>query len=120
MKQGSVNSSPDAPQVYEVGLDGKPVPNSWSLRDVSEDHFSEKDSRHKLLSDFGVKRSGESSFDHTNIREEIAQAIRQCDEVSLAKAVDKARSLGEDLKWRHELDEAETLLYEMTLSDFHH
>ena len=73
-----------------------------------------------MLSDFGVKRSGEPSLDHTNIRDEIAKAIRLCDEVSLARAVDKARSLGEDLKWRHELDEAETLLYEMTLSDYHH
>ena len=67
-----------------------------------------------------MKRSGETSLDHSNLREEIAKAIRLCDEVSLGRAVDRARSLGSEFKWQHELDQAEALLYELTLSDQHH
>jgi hypothetical protein len=43
--------------------------------------------------------------------------MRLCDEVSLGRAVDEARGLGDNFRWQDELNHAEVVLYEMTCSE---
>ncbi len=57
-----------------------------------------------------------NSLDHTDLREKIADAVKNLDEVKLSANIDKARCLGNSFKWKDELDQAEILLYEITCS----
>ena len=54
-----------------------------------------------------------NSLDHSDLRFDIKQAIRDHDEVALSSAIDVARELGFDYEYQHELNKAESILYEM-------
>jgi len=47
----------------------------------------------------------------------LLEAIKECDEVVLSERVDQARCLGSEFRWQDELDNAESVLYEIACSD---
>ena len=56
-------------------------------------------------------------MNHSDLRRKLAEAIENCDEVALAKAIEKARDLGRDFEWQEELGEAESHLFMLACGD---
>lgn len=60
-----------------------------------------------------------NSLDHSDVRQNIKEAMRAHDEVALGTAIDVARELGQEYPFKYELDQAEGALYEMmNIPDF--
>jgi len=49
--------------------------------------------------------------DFYELRKEIQEALRRCDEVTLSALIEQARLAGERYEWQEELDEAENFMY---------
>ena len=66
-----------------------------------DNHFALKDAYKSPLCD----------DDFYELREEIQEALRRCDEVALSALIEQARLVGERYEWQEELDEAENFMY---------
>lgn len=73
-------------------------------KEGADDHFALQDAYKRPLCD----------DDFYELRKEIQEALRRCDEVTLSALIEQARLVGERYEWQEELDEAENFMYQMT------
>ena len=118
VNQQQQNSSPEC-KVFEIDSNGQEKQGCWDMREVKlEQHI---DAKEVLMREFGVSRkqaqSSQHSLNHSDLRRKLADAIENCDEVALGRAIEKARNLGRDFEWQEELEEAESHLLMLACGD---